>query len=385
MHPMPFSAFVLRLALGAHMIDYWRVNMSCTIFYKGTLKEDNSTGEVLNVISKHLQSMNAKLVQNNDAIVIHFLRRQSEPLVFDFIKNKVDGFCKWNGDDQAEFYGIFDMFIELKPLFKSLKVDDDEGLWNEYVIQWQPCKIKLRPLSASETKFLDRVKVNEINPPGEIEKYIMSQSGLNPISLDSTQESIMVREQMEANGVTSLAEWAQFMQSYNSKTKSERPFYHALLRIIAQDFVKIMQIDSIDDFKPQEIVDLTNELKFWGEVGYKEDIKWFDFHFCRMMLVLWISYTFEYKKMSRVKDLSGDVRGLQASKIAASGGIESIFLNRHSGGASNSKEAEMRKLAKKYYKTGNLGKVMVIDEPERTLEFFFSMMEYLGFNYVGME
>jgi hypothetical protein len=45
----------------------------------------------------------------------------------------------------------------------------------------------------------------------------------------------------------------------------------------------------------------------------------------------------------------------------------------------------MRKLSKKYYKTGELGEVMVVDKPERELEFFFSMMDYLGFKYVGIE
>jgi len=45
----------------------------------------------------------------------------------------------------------------------------------------------------------------------------------------------------------------------------------------------------------------------------------------------------------------------------------------------------MRKFAKKYYKTGSLGEVMVIDKLERELEFFFSMMNYLGFEYIGVE
>ena len=89
--------------------------------------------------------------------------------------------------------------------------------------------------------------------------------------------------------------------------------------------------------------------------------------------------------MGIVKSLTEDVRGLTSSNIAAKEGTLSIFLNRHSGGAGNSKEAEMRKLAKKYYKTGSLGEVMVIDKPERELEFFFSMMDYLGFKYIGVE
>jgi len=316
--------------------------MSCTIYYTGTLKESKSPEDVFGAISNHMQNINANLKQSANLVVINFLQGNSETLVFDFDKNKINGFWKWNGNDPEEFYKIFDMFIEIKPLFKSLKIDDDEGLWNEYVIQKQPCKIKLRPLSSDEMKFLDRIKENEINPANDIEKLVMAKSNLSP-------------------------------------------FYKSLLRIIVQDFIKIMKIESVDDFNPHAIVDLTNELNFMGADSVKEESKYFDFHFHYILIKIWISYAFEYKKLGVVKELAEDIRGLITSKEAALWGITSIFLNSHSGGASNSKEAEMRKFAKKYYKTGSLGEVMVIDKLERELEFFFSMMNYLGFEYIGVE
>jgi len=161
------------------------------------------------------------------------------------------------------------------------------------------------------------------------------------------------------------------------------PFHQSLLRIIVQDFIKIMNIDCMDDFKPQSIADLANELRFLGKYHHKYEVNCFDFEFPSILLQIWMSYSFEYKKMGIVKEVSEDIRGFFTSKIAACEGIKSIFLNRHSGGASNAKEAEMIKLAKKYYKTGALGEVMVIDKPEKELEFFFSMMDYLGFSYVG--
>jgi len=316
--------------------------MSCTIYYKGILKESKLPEDVFGVISKHMQNINANLEQSTNLVVINFLQGNSETLIFQFEKSKINGFWKWNGNDPEEFYKVFDMFLEIKPLFKSLKIDDDDGLWNEYVIQNQPCKIKLRPLNTNEMRFLDRIKENESNLPNEVEQYIMCKTTL-------------------------------------------RPFYKSLLRAIVQDFIEIMKIDSVDNFNPQLIIDLTNELKFAGKYCLKRGTANFNSHFDRMLLETWISYAFEYKKMGIVKSLTEDVRGLTSSNIAAKEGTLSIFLNRHSGGAGNSKEAEMRKLAKKYYKTGSLGEVMVIDKPERELEFFFSMMDYLGFKYIGVE
>jgi len=316
--------------------------MSCTIYYKGILKERKLPEDVFGVISKHMQNINANLEQSTNLVVINFLQGNSETLIFQFEKSTINGFWKWNGNDPEEFYKVFDMFLEIKPLFKSLKIDDDEGLWNEYVIQNQPCKIKLRPLNTNEMRFLDRIKENESNPPNEVEQYIMCKTTL-------------------------------------------RHFYKSLLRVIIQDFIEIMKIDCVDNFNPQLIIDLTNELKFAGKYCHKRGMANFNSHFDRMLLEIWISYAFEYKKMGIVKSLTEDVRGLTSSNIAVKDGILSRFLNRHSGGASNSKEAEMRKLAKKYYKTGSLGEVMVIDKPERELEFFFSMMDYLGFKYIGVE
>ena len=316
--------------------------MSCTIFYKGTLKENYNPSDVLNIVSQHVRNINAEIMQSDNPIIINFLQGKSESLVFDFKDKKVDSFCKWNGENPEEFYRIFDMFIALQPLFKSLKIEDDEGLWNEYISQKKPCKIRLRPLFLDEIKFLERIKINEMNPPTEIEKFVMTKSTLTP-------------------------------------------FYKSLLRVIVQDFIKIMNFDSIDDFNPQSIVDLANELRFMGKYYYKHNLEHFNFEFPSMLLEIWIGNTFEYKKMGLVKELSGNIRGFATSTLAAFEGIKSIFLNRHAGGASNAKEAEMIKLAKKYYKTGALGEVMVIDKPEKELEMLFSMMDYLGFGYVGVD
>jgi len=109
--------------------------MSCTIFYKGALKEKYSQLDVLHVVTQHVRHMNAEITQSDPSIIIHFLHGKSEPLVLDFKSKSVDGFCKWNGESPEEFYGIFDLFLDLKPLFRSLRIEDDGGLWHEYTLQ----------------------------------------------------------------------------------------------------------------------------------------------------------------------------------------------------------------------------------------------------------
>jgi len=93
------------------------IKMSCTIYFKGKLNVGISEKDVLGIIERHLQGINAKLAQSNNPIIIEFLQGQSEPLVFQFINNKIDGLCKWSGEEPEEFYAILDLFIDLKPLF----------------------------------------------------------------------------------------------------------------------------------------------------------------------------------------------------------------------------------------------------------------------------
>ena len=313
--------------------------MSCTVYYKGTLKDGYCQSDIIKIINGHMMSINAELKQHDDTIIIDFMLGNSEPIVFSFKNKKIDGFCKWNGEQPEELLAIFDMLFEMKPLFRSLKVDDDEGVWDNYIIQKKPCRIKLRTLNPNEWAILERIYANDKCSLNEVEKLIIDQSRFHPHS-------------------------------------------EALLRIIVQDFIKVMGIESIGDFDPQTIVDYVNILKFSGKDSYKEDSQIFRFLFSGMLIKIWISNAFAYKNMGVVKGLSEDIRGLMSSKYAAIIGIESIFLNKHSGIA-NSKHVEMKKFAAKYYKTSAMGNVIVIDKPERELEIFFSMMDYLGFSYLG--
>jgi len=314
--------------------------MSCTIFYKGTLNEKSTPKDVIDTIQKHMKYINADLKYTDDSIVINFKSRLSEPLVFNFVNNSINSYCKWDGNNSEEFYRILDIFIELKHLFKILEVEDEEGLWYGYNIQKQPCKINLRSLSASnELQLLNRIINNNHNELNEIENYIISLSRLCP-------------------------------------------FNQSLLRIIVQDFIKIMQIENIKDFSRKAIVVLMDQITFVNDHFAKTDLKYFEFD--TILMRLWISYVFTYKNMRIVKDLPENIKGLKSSKLAALFGILSIFLNCH-GGVVNEKHAQMKKFAAMYYMSYPLGEVLVKDKPEVEMELFFSMMDYLGFSYVGIE
>jgi hypothetical protein len=275
-------------------------------------------------------------------MTLFFHNGPSEPLVFAFDNHKMNDFCKWNGDTIEELYRIFDLFVSIKPLFKSLKLEDDEGIWYSYLARNKPCKIQLRSLrTEQEQRLLRRMLDNLATPPDEFEKLIIDQSGL-------------------------------------------RPFHPSLLRIIVQDFIKIMNYRTWNDFHPEAIMERAGSGGFALEHPAQDDIRNFRYVFCYSLLRIWFSDAFTYQTDVPVHQVPGETRGLLTSEVAALYGTLSVFMNLHGGGAANVKEAEMIKLAAKYYPAGMAGEVMVVDEPERELTFFVSMMDYLGFRYAGV-
>ena len=353
--------------------------MNCSIYYNGTLKDDYNQNDIFNIINKYSHNFDAEIEFTNDYIIIDFFQGHSESLIIHFVNKTINNFFKWKGDNLNEIYKIFDLFIQLKPLFKFLEIEDDEGLWNEYLNQKSNCKIKLRPLSSEEAFLLTRVNNNKFKPLDHIEQFLIIKSGFKPISLKEMNPP----SHINYNNYSLLNDNLIRNGSKQSNSISCNKLYnHSILRIIIQDFIKIMNISNFHDFNPQSIVDLVNVLKFNGESGLVEDVINFDFRFHNMLLKIWISYSFKYKNVGIIRNLQNNIRGLLSSKEAALYSIESIFLNKHTGSVINSKEAEIRKFVKKYYKTGALGEVMVIDKPEKELEIFISIMDYLGLRYI---
>jgi len=286
--------------------------------------------------------MDCNFHRNNKVITIIFGNKQSEPLVFDFDNDSIDGFCKWNGSDINEFYRILDLFIGIKPSFRTLQITDDEGLWEEYVAQNKPCKVQLRPLV------------------GEKENQLLKKAIENTcVPLDKTEQAVFT-------ALRSI------------------PTAPALCRLIVQDFIKILNLKSQDDFDPEAIVAFTNKLAFANDHLGEAQERIFESQFTSMMLQIWISHAFSYGRHGIISHLPNNIRGLKSSKLAALFGTMSIFLNLHSG-VVNGKHAEMNKIAALHYPVGPFGEVQVSGSEKTELEFFVSMMDYLQFKYVGGE
>lgn len=115
--------------------------MACTIFYKGEIKKDCGDA-FFQLVPLHFKNAACDIRVHDDAISVEFLSGASEPLYFSFAGGMLNGFCKWSGTDDQEFYKIFDFFIAARPLFTTLDITDDEGAFYEYETRNNPCKVK---------------------------------------------------------------------------------------------------------------------------------------------------------------------------------------------------------------------------------------------------
>ncbi|MCL2137787.1 MAG: hypothetical protein FWH40_09805, partial [Coriobacteriia bacterium] len=120
-------------------------------------------------------------------------------MAFRFTAQKMDDFCKWDGADADELYGLFDMFYELKPLFKRLAIHDDEGLWYQYVAENTPCKIELRALTDEEEVLLTRMESNVSVPVSDVESFLMEKTRYR--KANATLARLVVQDFMEATGI----------------------------------------------------------------------------------------------------------------------------------------------------------------------------------------
>ncbi len=279
--------------------------MSSTIYYKGTLKDSGSAEALYDAVLQQSAGMNCKIVKEEDSFYIEFAEGMSEPLLFRLVNRKINWFCKWsNPANPDEYYKIFDLFIAIKPFFKSLRVDDDEGAWQDYLLKSKPCKIKLRELSG----------------PAEIGLLERDFDGLN----------------------CDLSEFLKPGMRF-------LPYSNAVYSVIAQDFLRIFNAPSIKGLDKDRILELCNKLQTDEDERLTHES--FAFYFPYILLQLWIGYCLAYGSKGRVYQLSDELRGLKMNKLTAEFGILSVFLNIHSGTV-NSKHAEMKRFAADYISTG---------------------------------
>lgn len=316
--------------------------MSCTIFYRGKLKENADIQNVIELIKSNAKNIDCSIIEKKDSITLLFNQGKTEPLVFDFKNDKIDNFCKWNGIEEKEFYKMFDIFIAIKPYFKSLKVEDDGGFWYIYNTMHKPCKIKRRTeLSDNEVKLLERIKANSITVLSQIEKDI-----------------------------------------YNQMYPTAGPYSYNIWRLIVQDVVKVFEINNLGENTQLDLINRTKKI-FPSYFGFFKDnsFEHFSFILMNLFVALWVGELL-YKDLGIVSSLEHNIRGLDSSIEAAIWGIMSSFLNNHSGMV-NEKHSEIDKfmvqqLSCEFYFILNELK----DKGKTELELLVSILDYLGFKYI---
>lgn len=364
--------------------------MSSTIYYKGTLKDTRCAEDLYEAVRRQSATLNCKIVRSGNDFYIEFAGGASEPLLFRLNDGKVNWFFKWhNPANPDEYFRIFDLFIAIKPLFKSLRIDDDEGVWQEYLLKSTPCKIHLRQLSG----------------PAEL-------------SL------------LEKNFKASDYDLTRFMMP----GMMFLPYSNIVYCVIARDFLRIFNTDSVTALDKDRILNLANKLRIDDQLFTHEN---FAFMFPYMLVQIWIGCCLAYKIEGRVCGLPDAVRGLKTNRLAAEFGLLSTFLNIHSGTvnykhaeikrfaarhmmntapklADNSKQAKaaLTKLFRSYITENNIdtqsgGPVLIpltgsfkdafeaitdsckpapgirTDEAKQSLEELVSILDYLGFKYIG--
>ncbi len=133
--------------------------MSYSIFYKGTLNPSSDRGELLHTVAAHASQYKWIVQSSADGNIVIEIP-DCEPLVFFFNDGQVDKWVKCfaqGASANIEIEKIFDLLWGVKPLFKALDVQDDDGLWDAYVARRSPEKmIFLRELKDSEVAELKR-------------------------------------------------------------------------------------------------------------------------------------------------------------------------------------------------------------------------------------
>ena len=279
--------------------------MSSTIYYKGTLKDSSSVEEIYDTVLRQSAEMNCKIVREDDSFYIDFTEGKSEPLMFRLNDRKINWFCNWNNPGNPdEYYRIFDLFMAIKPFFKSLRIDDDEGAWHNYQLKSRPCKIHLRELSGP------------------------AETGLLELDFDAAKYDF---------------------SEYMKPGMLFLPYSDAVYCVIARDFLQIFKAVTVSDLDKDCILALANRLLSEEDEPFSHES--FEFQFPYILLLIWISHCLTYGSKGRVCQLSDEVRGLKTNMLAAEFGLLSVFLNIHSGTV-NYKHAEMKRFAGEHINTG---------------------------------
>jgi len=171
--------------------------MSITIYYRGNI--DNVYG-LIDVVIRLSNEFEWTLTNTCENVCVNI--PNCEELVLSKNDN-ISGFIKYSGENQETLYHIFEFFRKIEPYFEKFQINDDFGLWDNYISQFSKHKLPyFRELKENEKAELNRgfdlpKGSNSIFGMGQAQAVLMfiiskdMNDGLTiPFTLDSLMELV---------------------------------------------------------------------------------------------------------------------------------------------------------------------------------------------------
>jgi hypothetical protein len=131
--------------------------MSITIYYKGNLKEPENIAGLMNAIREYSQPLGWEIVGLKGVEGIYVDIPDTVNIAFAPRDGWIDDFAKSTDDSEETLDEIFGLFRSIKPFFKRLHIEDDYGLWNDYIARYSKEKFpQFRELKSCEKEELNR-------------------------------------------------------------------------------------------------------------------------------------------------------------------------------------------------------------------------------------
>lgn len=105
--------------------------MSVTIFYKGSLKYLENISTLFDTAIERANKFGWSYAKDDVALSIEI--PNGEVLLLQPQNGKISGFVKCVDDNNEILEHLFELFYVLKSYFKRLMIEDDFGLWNNYI------------------------------------------------------------------------------------------------------------------------------------------------------------------------------------------------------------------------------------------------------------
>jgi hypothetical protein len=310
----------------------------CNLHYKGNLKQDTDINLLFTEIAELVKGINCTTDVTGENMVIDFITRKGLTLIFNFNKRKIDGVFSWKGINEDELNKVFDLFIAIKPYFKSLSVHDTYDLFNHYKLIKIGCKISVKKLeSKSELEFCNRAKRYKYKNLNDDEKNLLCIFG--------------------------------------EKIYSDRLFV-----LMLQDLIKICGLPEFE----KRVKAMT--LKIMEQIPTFMKFMYAPFHIERIysMVFLWINYTMSYKGKGLVYKLTGNEKGLAGSLEAAVFALPANLFG-VSTLAVNPKHVLIDNFFNQQYKFEERWDLSSSNDGLKETTVLLSVLDYLGFEYVGAE